>query len=39
MPTAGSYIWSYMDGTRAVRIEVDTNKDGKVDCWEYYGPD
>jgi hypothetical protein len=29
----------YMDGARVVRIEVDADEDGKVDRWEYYGPD
>src|SRR4051812_46413115 len=28
--------WSYMDGARIVRIEIDKNEDGKVDRWEYY---
>lgn len=31
--------WSYMDGARVVRIELDTNKDSAVDRWEYYQPD
>jgi hypothetical protein len=31
--------WSYMDGTRIVRIEIDRDSDGKVDRWEYYGAD
>ena len=31
--------WSYMDGARVVRIEIDTDEDGKIDRWEYYGPD
>jgi hypothetical protein len=31
--------WSYMDGARVVRIEIDRNEDGKIDRWEYYGPD
>ena len=22
-----------------LRIEIDTNEDGKIDRWEYYGPD
>ena len=30
---------SYMDGSRVVKIEIDKNEDGKVDRWEYYGPD
>jgi hypothetical protein len=28
--------WSYMDGSRVVRIELDQNEDGKIDRWEYY---
>ena len=28
--------WSYMDGTRVLRIEIDKDEDGKVDRWEYY---
>jgi len=31
--------FSYMDGARIIRIEIDRNEDGKVDRWEYYGPD
>lgn len=30
--------WSYMDGARAVRIDIDSDEDGKIDRWEYYGP-
>jgi len=30
---------SYMDGATIVRIEIDRDGDGKVDRWEYYGPD
>ena len=30
---------SYMDGTRLIRIEVDKDEDGRVERWEYYGPD
>src|SRR5262245_62636206 len=30
--------FSYMDGTRVIRIEIDSNEDGKIDRWEYYGP-
>jgi hypothetical protein len=30
---------SYMDGSRVVKIEIDKDEDGKVDRWEYYGPD
>src|SRR5438874_11395511 len=31
--------FSYMDGARVVRIEIDQDEDGKIDRWEYYGPD
>jgi len=31
--------WSYMDGARVVRIEIDKDEDGKIDRWEYYGTD
>ena len=31
--------FSYMDGTRVLRIEIDTDGDGKIDRWEYYGAD
>jgi hypothetical protein len=31
--------WSYMDGARVVRIEIDRDGDGHVDRWEHYGPD
>jgi hypothetical protein len=29
-------MWSYMDGSRVVRIEIDKNEDGLMDRWEYY---
>ena len=29
--------WLFMDGTRAVRAELDENADGAVDRWEHYG--
>jgi hypothetical protein len=32
-------IHSYMDGSNFLRIEIDADEDGKVDRWEYYGPD
>ena len=32
-------IYSYMDGTKFVRIEIDNDEDGKIDRWEYYGSD
>jgi hypothetical protein len=28
-----------MDGARFIRIEIDSNEDGTVDRWEYYGAD
>src|SRR5689334_4169451 len=28
--------FSYMDGNRIVRIEIDANHDGVIDRWEYY---
>jgi hypothetical protein len=28
-----------MDGARVVRIEIDSDEDGRIDRWEYYGPD
>ena len=31
--------WSYMDGARVVRIELDTDRDDQIDRWEYYGTD
>lgn len=34
-----SDTWSYMDGTRVLRIEIDKNEDGKIDRWEYYSAD
>jgi hypothetical protein len=30
---------SYMDGSSLLRIEVDKDEDGRVERWEYYGPD
>ena len=29
--------FSYMDGTKVLRVEVDKDEDGKIDRWEYYG--
>jgi len=28
--------WSYMEGTRVVRVEIDRDGDGRIDRWEYY---
>lgn len=30
---------SYMDGTRVIRIELDLDENGKVERWDFYGPD
>ena len=30
-------IWTYMDGTTIVRVEMDRDEDGRLDRWEYYG--
>lgn len=32
-------IYSYMDGTKFLRIEIDKDEDGTIDRWEYYGAD
>lgn len=32
-------IFSYMDGTKFLRVEIDNNEDGMIDRWEYYGAD
>ncbi len=29
--------WSYMDGARVVRIELDPDQNDVIDRWEYYG--
>jgi hypothetical protein len=31
--------FSYMDGTRILRIEIDLDGDNRIDRWEYYGAD
>lgn len=31
--------WSYMDGPRILRIEMDRDGDGTIDRWEHYGAD
>jgi len=31
--------FSYMDGARIIRIEIDKDEDGLIDRWEYYGAD
>jgi hypothetical protein len=30
-------IWSFMEGTRVVRVEIDRNEDGRIERWEHYG--
>jgi len=32
-------IWTYMDGPRVLREEIDLDHDGKLDRWEYYDED
>lgn len=32
-------IISYMDGQKVVRIEIDSDENGRTDRWEYYGAD
>lgn len=32
-------IFSYMDGTKFLRVEIDSNEDGLIDRWEYYSAD
>src|SRR5262245_46466089 len=32
-------ITSYMNGSVVLRIEIDADEDGKIDRWEFYGPD
>ncbi|HKY23220.1 MAG TPA: hypothetical protein VJM31_18535 [Vicinamibacterales bacterium] len=32
-------IFSYMDGTKFLRIEIDKDEDGRIDRWEYYADD
>ena len=29
---------AFMDGVRVKRVEIDRNRDGRADRWEYYGP-
>ena len=30
---------SFMDGTRIIRVELDLDENGKVERWDFYGPD
>lgn len=32
-------MFSYMDGTKVLRVEIDKDEDGKIDRWEQYGAD
>lgn len=29
---------TFLDGTKVIRTEIDSNEDGRVDRWEYFGP-
>jgi hypothetical protein len=31
--------WTFMDGTKILRSEIDRDEDGKIDRWEYHGAD
>jgi hypothetical protein len=31
--------WTFMDGTRILRSEIDRDEDGKIDRWEYHRAD
>ena len=31
--------WSFMDGERLLRMEIDEDEDGTTDLWEEYSPD
>ena len=31
--------FTYMDGTRVLRSEIDADEDGKIEKWEYHGDD
>ena len=32
-------VWSHMDGTRLLRMEIDKDFDGVIDRWEYFTAD
>jgi hypothetical protein len=32
-------IFSYMNGKKIVRVEIDSDEDGRIDRWEQYGDD
>jgi len=31
--------YTYMDGTRVLRSEIDADQDGRIEKWEFHGPD
>jgi hypothetical protein len=31
--------WTFMEGTKILRSEIDRDEDGTIDRWEYHGPD
>lgn len=31
--------WTYMDGTKVLRTELDADQDGRIEKWEYHGDD
>jgi hypothetical protein len=31
--------WSYMDGRRVLRIEIDKDEDGRIERWDHYNDD
>ena len=32
-------VYTYMDGTRVLRSEIDADEDGKIEKWEFHGAD
>jgi hypothetical protein len=32
-------VFSFMEGARFIRIEIDSDENGSIDRWEYYGAD
>ena len=32
-------VYTYMDGTKVLRSEIDANEDGRIEKWEYHGDD
>jgi len=31
--------WTYMDGTKVLRAEIDADQDGRIEKWEFHGDD